>query len=85
MESIGVTEARKNLSKIISKGKSIEVSNPYNRVVILPKQEWQRMQHKISTLEKELINHEMDAVMARNEPKVTSEEVEKMLKEIIGG
>lgn len=43
------------------------------------------MQSQISELEKELINREMDAVMARNEPKITSNEVEKMLKEAIDG
>ena len=85
MESMGVSEARKNLSQIISNGKRVEVSNPHNRVVVVPKDEWQRTQNKIVELEKELINLEMDAVMARNEPKLSSEEVEKMLKEVIGG
>lgn len=36
---MGVTEARKNLSKIISEGKQVEVSNPYNQLIILPKKE----------------------------------------------
>ena len=85
MEQMNLTQARNALSRIVTEGLVVEVSNPHNQSVIVPKPEWEALHKTLHSLEKTLIQKEMEEVLARQEKKYSTEEVGAMLREVLGG
>ncbi|MGK5093874.1 hypothetical protein WDW89_17910 [Deltaproteobacteria bacterium TL4] len=79
MELMNVSEARKNFSKIVVSGETVEVRHPKTTVMILPKSEWEEKERQIKNLELALLMKEMDRVEALNNPTYTTEQVEQLV------
>ena len=83
MQRLNLTEARKELPNILNRHQTVEVDNRTNSSVIVPKSEWDETQNRLKQMEKELIQIEHDAALARNRKWISGEEVERMLMEKI--
>ena len=81
MQRLNLTEARKALPNILNQHLIVEIDNRTNSSIIIPKSEWDETQAQLKKMERELIQWEHDAVLARNRNWVSGEVMEKMLME----
>ncbi len=72
---LNVSEARREFSRLIASGETVEVKHPKGTAVIMPKETLQK-------LENEIINLEMDLALAKPHKWYTSEQVHAMLAEV---
>ena len=75
METMGIVQARTNISRIISEGKPVEIRSPKGTSIILSKADLERRDKRIEELEIALIMKEMDLAELSDEPRFTTEEV----------
>lgn len=79
MQTLKLTEARNTLSNLITNKTTVEISNPYGQSILIPKEEWETCQQQLEAFHRELVMKEMDLAEARNEKKINSEEVDRLL------
>jgi hypothetical protein len=63
----------------------VEVDHPRNKMVILPKIEWEKRLEEIEKLQVQLMVSRMDTIINSHAKKYTSAEVDAMLKEVLSG
>ena len=81
METYKISEARALLTQLVSAQSAVVIQNPQHASVLISKHEFDSLHKKLREYEAELINHEMDAILARNKVWYSTEEVEQMMAE----
>ncbi len=77
MQSMNATQARKEIYNLIKAQKRIEIRHKEGAMVLLPKEELDR-------LERDALAYEMDQIRA-SEEKFTDEQVNAMLAKVMNG
>jgi len=76
MDELTVTQVRKDLYNIVKAKKPIEIKHREGSMVLIPKEEYKKM-------ELELLGLEMDRIVKSNEPILSAKEVEKMIARVL--
>ena len=77
METISVSEARKQLYGFIREQKSVEIKYRTGSMILLPKEEYQKM-------EIGLLDAEMERIK-RTQRRIPAKEVEQRIAKVLGG
>ena len=86
METLNITETRKQLSRIINGELSVQVGVSKHQSVIMPKQEFDKLQELVNTLQSQtqalelkLIAKESEEILKSNQKRYSIVEVDAML------